>query len=105
MKRFKYQALITLSPPRDGTGDREAVLPGPACRMVVRARHHETGHHRLFSALVSPDQRPSPGRSQVIVRMVLLGDDANDCLAPGETFALWREGYIGDGVVTRRLFV
>lgn len=103
MKRFKYQALVTLVPPQGSGG--EAALPGPARRMVVRARDRDTGRSRLFAALVSSDQGPPPGRSQLLVTMVVAGDDAGYCLAPGEHFALWRDGPAGDGVVTRRLFV
>jgi hypothetical protein len=33
------------------------------------------------------------------------GDDAGDYLAAGEGFALWRGGDVGQGVVTRRVFV
>lgn len=102
MKRFKYQALVRLVPP---PGGGEAVLHGSARRMVVRARDRDTGRSRLFAALVSSDQGPPSGCSQLLVTMVVAGDDAGHCLAPGEHFALWRDGPAGDGLVTRRLFV
>lgn len=102
MKRFKYQALVTL----EALGGAAVILPSPVCRMVVRARDRQTGQGKLFGALVSGDQTlPAPGHSQVLVTMVVAGDDAGDYLAPGDEFSLWREGPAGDGVVTRRLFV
>jgi hypothetical protein len=100
MRRFKYQALITPKCPESG----HAALPGPPCRMVVRARHHETGHSRLFPALVSSSEDPQPG-NEVLASLVVTGDDAPDWLAPGDAFSLWREGPAGNGVITRRLFV
>jgi hypothetical protein len=100
MRRFKYQALITPRPPEGG----HAALPGPPCRMVVRARHHETGHSRLFPALVSTSEETPPG-NEILASLVVTGDDAPDWLAPGDPIALWREGPAGNGVITRRLFV
>jgi hypothetical protein len=102
MKRYKYQALVTLLPPRGQ--DAEAPLPGPACRMVVRARNHETQQSKIFSALVTTDTA-MPDNSHLIVTIVVLGDDARDYLRPGGGFALWRGHDVGLGVVTRRKFV
>lgn len=103
MKRFKYQALITLGSP-EGSDDA-VVMPGPTCRMIVRAHDRKTGRGKMFSALVTSDQDPALGESQILVTLRVAGDEVGDCLAPGESFSLWREGPVGNGVVTRRLFV
>lgn len=103
MKRYKYQALVRLLAQQE-SGCAPA-LPGPACRMVVRARHHETHAGKLFSALVAASNDRVPGDSHVIVTVTVLGDDARDYLAAGEEFTLWRGGDVGRGVVTRRIFV
>jgi hypothetical protein len=103
MRRYKYQALVTLLPQADG--GPSATLPGPACRMVVRARHHETHVSKLFSALVATSEDRPPGGSQLAVTMSVLGDDAGEYLTAGEDFALWRGGDVGRGVVTGRIFV
>lgn len=103
MKRYKYQALVTLLPQPDSGPD--APLPGPACRMVVRACHHPTHLSKIFSALVTSDDSTMPGDPHLIVTLVVLGDDACDYLSPGEHFALWRGRDVGRGVVTRRIFV
>jgi hypothetical protein len=100
MRRFKYQAMVTPATPEGG----HAVLPGPPCRMVVQAHHHETGHSRLFPALVSSSEE-TPVGNEVVASVVVTGDDAPDWLAPGDPFTLWREGPAGNGVITRRLFV
>jgi hypothetical protein len=106
MKRYKYQATVTLAPQQAG---KRAALPGPACRMVVRASHRETHANQLFSALVSSGDglwQPAPSTSsQVEVTLVVLGDTAGDYLAPGEEFDLWRGRNVGHGVITRRVFV
>ena len=102
MKRYKYQALVRLL--RQEGSDQPAVLTGP-CRMVVRAENHETHATRLYSALVSAIEDRVPGDPHVIVTVTVLGDDAGGCLAAGEDFTLWRGGDIGQGVVTRRVFV
>lgn len=105
-KRYKYQALVSLDP-HDG-GSAEAALRGPACRMVVRARHRDTGRCKFFSALVTPGDIAGTfrlGDRQVVVRFVVLGDDVCDYLAPGDHFDLWRGTDVGHGVVSRRLFI
>ena len=104
MKRFKYQAQVTLAPRHDG--DPVAALPGPTCRMVIRARHRETRVAKMFSALVSSsDAEPVADTSTITATVIVLGDDAGDYLAPGERFVLWRGSDLGSGVVTRRIFV
>jgi hypothetical protein len=106
MKRYKYQANVTLAPRPSG---KTAALPGPSCRMVVRASHRETHANQLFSALVSSGDLFSPAvastASQVVVTLVVLGDTAGDYLAPGEEFDLWRGQNVGHGMITRRIFV
>jgi hypothetical protein len=106
MRRYKYQALVRLAPHH---GDSpEETLRGPACRMVVQARHHDTGGRKLFSALIVPGETDSAfavGDEEAILRLEVFGDDVSDYLAPGEQFDLWRGGNVGHGVVCRRLFV
>jgi hypothetical protein len=104
MKRFKYQTLVTFAPAQDG--GPWAKLPGPTCRMVVRARHRETHATKMFSALVSTGyESPAAGDRTLTLTVIVLGDDAGDYLAPGERFVLWRGSDLGSGVVTRRIFV
>ena len=100
-KRYKYQALVTPLPQAE---DQEAMLPGPVCRVVVRARHPETHRSKLFSALVTDDEGGQPGKSSVVT-MVVVGPDADDYLIPGEHFALLRGREVARGTVTRRLYV
>lgn len=102
MKRFKYQALVTPAPSADGEG--KSALSG-TCRMVVEAHHRESGTSKLFGALVVTDANPSPGAPQLSATLQLVGDDAGEYLAPGDTFGLWREGHVADGIVTRRVFI
>src|SRR5260370_24486051 len=94
--------------PRDRprAGDGPAPLRGPTCRMVVRARHHDTHASRHFSALVSSGDKP-PGLpdDHVVVNMVVLGDEAGDCLTPGEDFALWRGAAARPGAGTPPLLL
>jgi hypothetical protein len=101
-KRYKYRALVTLVPQQ--AEDPEAALPSPVCRVVVRARHPETHRSKLFSALVTSDSRLQPGKPGTVT-VVVLGDDADDYLAPGEHFALLRGGDVARGTVASRIFV
>ncbi len=103
MKRYKYQALVKMLPGRDGEPGPQ--LPGPVCRLVVRARHQDTGRSKIFSSLVSTDEQPRAGAPHITVTMVVLGDDVGEYLSPGEGFVLVRGCDIGRGVVTRRIFV
>ncbi len=105
MKRYKFQAMVTLYAPADG---EPGVQLGPApCRMVLHARSSETHRNQVFSALVaSEDAGPfRPGGSRVLVTLRLVGDDVSDYLNIGSRFHLWLGSDVGLGVVTRRLFV
>jgi hypothetical protein len=101
-KRYKYRALVTLAPQQ--ADNPEAALPSPVCRVVVRARHPETHRSKLFSALVTSDGRLQPGKPGTVT-VVVLGDDADDYLSPGEHFALLRGGEVARGTVASRVFV
>jgi hypothetical protein len=103
MKRYKFQALVTLDPSATGT----AVRAGQPRRMVVRGEHHETHGRQLFSALVAPasEHSPRPGDDHVIMTVTLACSDPGEYFGIGDHFALELGGDIGHGVVTRRLFV
>lgn len=101
--RYKIQAMVTLLPQ---PGEAEPVLAGPTCRAVIRAQHHDTRARKFFTALVDiRDDYGMADASHLIVTAVVLGDDAADYLAVGDEFALWRGRDIGQGLVTRRVFV
>ena len=120
MKRYKYQALVSLLP-EDAAAARpgQHALPVGTSRMVIKATHRETHVSKLFSSLVTrndalftPDDALGPPgdavgehRSSISVTFVVLGDDAEDYLAAGDRFALWDGHDLGSGVVTRRVFV
>jgi hypothetical protein len=105
MKQYKFQALVTLY----------AAEGGPPCpmldaaprRMVLRGRSDESGRSQFFSALVSRDgDMPFHSRNprlEVIVRVA--GDDVAEYLGVGRQFSLWLGEDVGEGIVTRRLFV
>ncbi|MBO0814129.1 MAG: hypothetical protein J2P30_03120 [Actinobacteria bacterium] len=101
MKRYKYQALVTLLPDDDGA---PPALPAATTRMVIKAEHRETHACKLFSSLITIDDAVAR-RRRVTVTFVVLGDDAGDYLATGERFALWNGRELGLGVITRRIFV
>jgi hypothetical protein len=104
LKPYKFQAVVTLLPPPGAA--EPAVLPGPVCRLVVRAAQPGSDASRLFSALVSPGQDTMPvDKRHVVLTVTVLGDGAAECLAAGSDFTLWRGSDIGRGVVTRRIFV
>jgi hypothetical protein len=105
MKRYKFQALITLDPPPDG--GPATMPPGQMRRLVVRGQRHQA-HGRMFSALVTNNGEDAQwlGDGHVIVTIVLVGDDdPGECLGIGDHVSLWLRGDVGHGVITRRLFV
>ncbi len=105
MKLYKFQALVTLHPAADG---RECPKLGPApCRMVLLGRSGESGRSQFFAALVNvDDDRPSwPGSRRVLVTLRVADDAAADYLGIGRHFHLWLGGDVGEGIITRRLFV
>jgi hypothetical protein len=105
MKSYKFQALITLY--ESGDGVSHAHLGSAPRRMVLRGRNAESGHSQVYTALVScDDDRPfRPGNPRVLATVRLTGDDVTDYLEVGGHFDLWLGDRIGDGIVTRRLFV
>jgi len=121
MKRYKYQALVSLLPQDAEAAGPPAhpVLPAGTSRMVIKAEHRETHVSKLFSSLVTRDETlfsaddnlftgddaPSVRGSGITVTFVVLGDDACDYLSAGDRFALWDGHDLGSGVVTRRIFV
>ena len=103
MKRYKFQALVTM----DGRGDGEpgVVLSSAPRRMVLQGREEETGHSQMFSALVScEDEAPfRPHGHQLLVTLRLAGDEVPDYVHSGGGFDLWLGHEVGHGVITRRL--
>jgi hypothetical protein len=76
--------------------------------MVLRARNIETTRSQVFNALISSEDygRPfRPGSQRVLVTLRLAGDDVGDYLRIGGHFELWDGSDLGEGVVTRRLFI
>jgi hypothetical protein len=104
VKRYKYSALVRLTPP-DGQKSPGPGLPETDARVVVRAEHHETHRSKIFSALISSayGEPLAPSGHSIQTTMTVLGDDASDYLDAGDTFALWRGHDIGQGVISRRL--
>ena len=105
VKRYKFQALVTLR--REGDGDPPARLGAAPRRMILRGRNEQSGRRQMFSTLVScEDGAPfRPGNRRLLVTLRLAGDDVADYLEIGGHFDLWLGGVVGHGVVTRRLFV
>jgi hypothetical protein len=106
VKRYKFQALVTLAGKKDA-GPCAHLGPAPH-RMVVRGRNEETRRSQFFSALISCDDDGPfrPGGRQQLVTMRLAGDDdVAGYFGIGEHFDLWLGDDFGQGVVTRRLFV
>lgn len=105
MKNYKFQALVTLYPV--GDADPYAKLGPAPRRMVLRATNSESKRSQVFNALISSDEDGPlrPGNPRVIVTLRLAGDDIADYLRIGGHFDLWFGDDIGQGVVTRRLFV
>ena len=101
MKRYKYQARVTLLP---GDAGARPAMPALTTRMVIKAEHRETRASKLFSSLVTVDDTVGPLNTGVTVTFVVLGDDAGDYLGTGERFALWNGHELGLGVITRRIF-
>jgi hypothetical protein len=102
MKRYKFQALVTLDPAVTAA----SVRPGQTRRIVVRGEHHETHGSQVFSALVTPgEDLPRRDDDHVIMTVTLSCPDPREYFEIGDHFALWLGGDVGHGVVTRRLFV
>ncbi len=105
MKRYKFQALVTMAADSDGGPD--VGLGFAPRRIVLRGQNDQTGHSQIFSALVScEDEVPfRPHGRQLLITLRLAGDDVADYLHIGGRFDLWLGGDVGHGIVTRRLFV
>jgi hypothetical protein len=101
MEQYKYSTLVKLNEP-SSTGTDPPLKPG--ARVAVRARHHETGTSKLFSALIVVIQEDSVQADHSIpLTLTVVGNDVLDYLDAGDSFALWRGHDIGHGVISRRL--
>jgi hypothetical protein len=105
VKRYKFQALVTLGMERNS--GLATLLGGQSRRVVLRGRHHETGSSRFFAALVTKNggDRTWPEEDPVIMTIALMGDDPGEYFEIGDRFAFWLGHDLGQGVVTRRLFI
>jgi hypothetical protein len=105
MKRYKFQALV--APNATDDDDARAKLSSGSHRMVLRAEHSETRRSQVFSALVdAEDDGPfQSGSPHLMVTLRVVGDDVSDYLEIGSHFSLWLGSDVGQGVVTRRLFL
>jgi len=102
VKRYKFQALVALN------GQEPDARPGPdPRRMILRGQNDESRRSKLFSALISSDDDGPfrPGGRQQLVTVRLAGDDVADYFSVGGHFDVWMGDDVGQGVVTRRLFV
>jgi hypothetical protein len=105
VKRYQFQAMITFDPP---VPDHRAALPsGQTRRMTVRGEHHQTHATKFFSAMVADTGESMPGQpdDHAIVSVSIPSPDAPDYFGVGAPFALWLDGDVAHGVVTRRGFV
>jgi hypothetical protein len=75
--------------------------------MVLRGRNDDSRRSKFFCALISCDDNGPfrPGSGQRLVTVRLTGDDVADYFGIGGHFDLWLGDDVGQGVVTRRLFV
>jgi len=107
MKRYKFQALVTLGP-QHGESQAETGMPGGVTqRLVVRGQRHETGMNKYFCALATrsgEDLRWSDD-SHMIMTIVLVGDEPREYFEVGDMFTVWMGRDLGRGIVTRRLFI
>lgn len=105
VKRFKFQALVTMNSGEDS--EPGARLGPDPRRMVLRGRNDDTHRSRFFTALVSCDDGGPfrAGHPQQLVTLRMAGDDVAGYFVIGGHFDLWLGDEVGQGVVTRRLFV
>jgi hypothetical protein len=105
VKRYKFQALVTLGPPQDR--GPAGLSRGQMRRVVVRGRDHTTGCSRFFDALATRncEDPPWPEENPVIMTIVLMCNQPNEYFGIGDRFAFWLGHDVGRGIVTRHLFV
>ncbi len=103
-KLYKFQTLVTLHAADNG-GPCPEVGASPR-RMVLRGQSDESGRSQFFTVLVSCDEDRSfgPGNRRTVVTL-RVADDVAHYLGIGRQFNLWLGGDVGEGIVTRRLFV
>jgi len=105
VKQYKFQALVTLYD--DSDGDPCPKLGSAPRRMVLRGRNDESGRSKMFTTLISCDDETPfrRGSPRMLATLRLADDDVTDYLGIGSHFDLWLGHTVGDGIVTRRLFV
>lgn len=104
VKLYKFQALVTLHAAKGSPCPELGASPR---RMVLLGQSDESGLNQFFSVLVScdGDRQFLAGNSRFVVTLRVADDDVAHYLGIGRHFNLWLGGDVGEGVVTRRLFV
>lgn len=108
MKRYKFQALVTLGERDEPRNPGPADMPGGQLRrVVVHGQHHKTGCTKFFNALVTDSGEGSrwPEEDPVIMTIMLVCDEPREYFDIGDSFSFWLGRDRAHGVVTRRLFV
>jgi hypothetical protein len=105
MQQYKFQALLKLT----GTDEKgaPAITVGQTQRALIRVERQDSHENAFFTALVTSHGDGSDwlAASELMVTIVVRGDDPRAYLDVGEEFSLWRGRDIARGVVTRRVFV
>jgi hypothetical protein len=105
MKRYKFQALVTLGSRREG--QPAGMRDGLPQRLVLRGQRHETGTRKFFAALATPNGESTrwSDDDHLIMTIVLVGDEPREYFEVGDSFTVWQGRDLGRGIVTRRLFI
>ena len=105
VKRYKFQALVTLYAAGDATRTRswDPRRAGWCCE--AGAKDPGAVRFSLPWSAATTTGRSAPGARSVLATLRLAGDDVADYLGIGSHFDLWLGSHVGKGVVTRRLFV
>jgi hypothetical protein len=105
VKRYRFQALVTLGDSPEGSP--AGASGGQPSRVVLHGHSHKTGRGRFFSALATRSGEAAPWQDQdpVIMNVVLVCDEPREYFDVGDSFAFWLGSDRARGVVTRRLFV
>jgi len=102
MKRYKFQAIVSLLPSASET----TPTGQPPQRAVIRADNHHGPSGGMYTGLVlSWESSPVVGADEAIAVVVAYGPDPAACLPIGGTFALWQGTDLAVGTVTRKLFI
>ena len=104
MRQFRFRALVTFGAIRRAAPAGRS-SGGLFTLMAHTSQPGQAGGGALFPTLITRDdgQALQPG-VRTVVTITLICQEAEAPLGAGQRFAIWGDGHVGNGIISRQVF-